>query len=110
MEEFAIGADFKCAAAGWNKRERFDVVAEFENFRRQTDGLRRVISNDAILDRNLGFHWTTSFQSEIIARLETVKKCNGGCRAPALAKNPLNASFGIEGQPPFISLTMITEL
>jgi hypothetical protein len=45
---------------------------------RQTDGLWCVVSNHAILDRDLDFHWTTSSQSEIIARLETVKKSNGG--------------------------------
>ena len=79
MEELAIGADFKGAAAGWNQRQRFDAFAEFENFRRQTDGLGRVVSNHTVFNRDLGFHWTTSFQFEIIARLETVKKCNGGC-------------------------------
>ena len=66
MEELAIGANFKCAAAGWNQGQRFDAFAEFENFCRQTDGLGCVVSNHAILDRNLGFHWTISFLSEII--------------------------------------------
>jgi len=56
MEELAIGADFKSAAAGWKQRQRFDAFAEFENFRRQTDGLGRVVSNHAILDRDFGFH------------------------------------------------------
>ena len=50
MEELAIGADFKSAAAGWNQGQRFDAFAEFENFRRQTDGSRRVVSNDAVFD------------------------------------------------------------
>lgn len=50
MKELAIGADFKGAAAGWNQGQRFDAFAEFENFRRQTDGLGRVVSNHAILD------------------------------------------------------------
>ena len=50
MEQFAIGANFKGAAARWNQRKRFDALAEFENFGRQTDGLRRVVSNDAVLD------------------------------------------------------------
>ena len=75
MEELAIGADFKCAAAGWNQGQRFDAFTEFENFRRQTDGLGRVVSNHAILDRDLGFHWTISFPSEIIcATTKRVKK------------------------------------
>jgi hypothetical protein len=79
MEEFAISANFKCAAARWNQGQRFNAVGEFEDFRRQTDGLGGVVSNHAVLDRDLNFHWTTSFRSEIIARLETVKKSNGGC-------------------------------
>ena len=50
MEELAIGADFKSAAARWDERKRFDTFAQFENFGRQTDGLRRVVSNDAVFD------------------------------------------------------------
>jgi hypothetical protein len=61
MEEFAIGANFKSAAARRNERERFDAFAEFKNFGRQTDGLRRVVSNYAIFDRDFGFHPARSF-------------------------------------------------
>jgi len=50
MEQFAIGANFKSAPARRNERERFDAFAEFKNFGRQTDGLRRVVSNDAVFD------------------------------------------------------------
>ena len=50
MEQFAIGANFEGAAARWNQRKRFNTLAEFENFGRQTDGLRRVVSNDAVFD------------------------------------------------------------
>jgi hypothetical protein len=50
MEQFAIGANFKGAAARGNQRKRLDALAEFENFGRQTDGLRRVVSNDAVFD------------------------------------------------------------
>ena len=50
MEQFAIGANFEGAAARRNQRKRFDPLAEFENFGRQTDGLRRVVSNDAVFD------------------------------------------------------------
>ena len=50
MEQFAIGANFKGAAARGNQRKRFDALAELENFGRQTDGLRRVVSNDAVFD------------------------------------------------------------
>ena len=56
VEQFAIGANFKSAAARRNERERFDAFAEFKNFGRQTDGLRRVISNDAIFDRDFRLH------------------------------------------------------
>jgi hypothetical protein len=56
MEEFAIGANFEGAAARRNQRKRLDALAEFENFGRQTDGLRRVVSNDAVFYRNLGLH------------------------------------------------------
>jgi hypothetical protein len=48
--------NFKCATARWNERERFDSFAKIENFRRQTDGLRRVVSNHAVFNRNFGFH------------------------------------------------------
>ena len=50
VEQFAIGANLESAAARGNERERFDTFAEFKNFGRQTDGLRRVVSNDAIFD------------------------------------------------------------
>jgi hypothetical protein len=64
MEKFAIGANFKSAATRGNERERFDAFAEFKNFGRQTDGLRRVVSNDAIFDRDFGFHPARSFPKE----------------------------------------------
>jgi hypothetical protein len=51
-----MGANLESAAARGNERERLDALAEFENFGRQTDGLRRVISNHAIFDRYFGFH------------------------------------------------------
>ena len=50
MEQFAIGANFEGAAARRNQRKRFDALAEFEDFGRQTDGLRRIVSNDAVFD------------------------------------------------------------
>ena len=50
MEQFAIGANFEGAAARRNQRKRLNALAEFENFGRQTDGLRRVVSNDAVFD------------------------------------------------------------
>ena len=50
MEQFAISANFEGAAARRNKSKRFNALAELENFGRQTDGLRRVVSNDAVFD------------------------------------------------------------
>jgi len=50
MEQFAIGANFEGAAARRNQRKRFNALAEFENFSRQTDGFRRVVSNNAVFD------------------------------------------------------------
>ena len=62
MEQFAIGANFESAAARGNQRERFDALAELENFSRQTDGFRRVVSNDAVFDRDLSLHRQTPFR------------------------------------------------
>ncbi len=56
MEQFAIGANFEGAAARGNQRKRLDALAEFEDFGRQTDGLRRIVSNDAVFDRYFGLH------------------------------------------------------
>lgn len=50
MEQFAIGPNFEGAAARRSQGERLDTLAEFQNFRRQTDGFRRVVSNDAVFD------------------------------------------------------------
>ena len=66
MEQFAIGANLESAAARGNQRERFDALAELKNFGRQTDGLRRVVSNDAVFDRDFGLHRQTPFQNETI--------------------------------------------
>jgi len=68
MEQFAIGANFKSAAARRNERERFDAFAEFKNFGRQTDGLRRVVSNDAIFDRDFGLHPVSSFPMKMVRK------------------------------------------
>jgi hypothetical protein len=62
MEKFVIGANLESAAARGNQRERFDALAELKNFGRQTDGLRRVVSNYAVFDRHLGFHQRAPFR------------------------------------------------
>ena len=66
MEEFAIGANLESAAARWDQRERLDALAELKNFGRQTDGLRRVVSNDAVFDRHFGLHF------ELLSKNETI--------------------------------------
>ena len=70
MEQFAIGANFEGAAARRNQCERFNALAEFKNFGRQTDGLRRVVSNDAVFDRYLGFHRQAPFRNETIGAMK----------------------------------------
>jgi hypothetical protein len=62
MEQFAIGVNLEGAAARGNQRERLDALAELKNFSRQTDGLRRVVSNDAVFDRHFGLHRQTPFR------------------------------------------------
>jgi hypothetical protein len=68
MEQFAIGANFKSAAARRNERKRFDAFAEFKNFGRQTDGLRRVVSNYTIFDRDFRFHRARSFPMKMVRK------------------------------------------
>jgi hypothetical protein len=70
MEEFAIGANLESAAARRNERERLDALAEFKNFGRQTDGLRRVVSNDAVFDRHFGFHFELLSEDESIGAIK----------------------------------------
>ena len=62
MEHFAIGANLEGAAARGNQRERFYALAELENFSRQTNGLRRVVSNDAVFDGYFSLHQQTPFR------------------------------------------------
>ena len=62
MEQFAIGANLESAAARGNQRERLNALAELKNFGRQTDSLRRVVSNDAVFDRYLGLHRQSPFR------------------------------------------------
>jgi len=81
MEQFAIGLDLKCTASGRDKSERFDPVAELENFCRQTDGLRRVVSDHAIFNRDFGFHSSSFPEWKLPIRLKPVKavrRCSKG--------------------------------
>jgi len=77
MEQFAISANFKSAAARRNERERFDAFAEFKNFGRQTDGLRRVVSNHAVFDRDFGLHSELLSEVKLSVAQKRVKSCGG---------------------------------
>ena len=70
MEQFAIGANFKSAAARRKERERFDAFAEFKNFGRQTDGLGRVVSNHAVFDRDFSLHPASSFPTKMVRKAQ----------------------------------------
>ena len=50
MEQFAIGANLEGTAARGNQRKRLDALAELKDLGRQTDSLRRVVSNNAVFD------------------------------------------------------------
>lgn len=73
VECFAIDADFEGAAAGWNQGERRNPIAKIENFSRQTDGFRRVVSNAAILDPDFGSHRSLLSFSEVSGKRIPVK-------------------------------------
>ena len=66
VKELSMGANFECAAARRDERERLDPLAQFENFGRQTDGLRGVVSNHAIFDRDLGLHGKLLSEVDVI--------------------------------------------
>ena len=70
MEQFAIGANLESAATRGNQRERLDTLAELKDFGRQTDGLRRIVSNDAVFDRHLGLHRQSPFRNETIGAMK----------------------------------------
>jgi hypothetical protein len=98
MKELSISADFKCAATRGNKCERLDTLAEFENLGRQTDGLRRVVSNDAIFDRHFGLHFELLSERKVIGAAKSgqeagrngfaadlaTMKCSGGDALPPI--------------------------
>jgi hypothetical protein len=78
MKQFAIGANFKCAAPRRDERERLDAFAEFKNLGRQTDGLGRVVSDDAVFDRDFRLHSACSFPAKRVRKSGmAVKECDG---------------------------------
>ena len=70
MEQFAIGTNLEGAVARGNQRERLNALAELKNFGRQTDGFRRVVSNDAVFDRHLRLHRQSPFRNESIGAMK----------------------------------------
>ena len=56
MDFLAINDDFKGAAARRDEGERANVLFEFKNFLRQTDGMRLVISSRAIFNSHVECH------------------------------------------------------
>ena len=57
MKCLPIHDNLKCASACRHQAERFDVLFQSQKFLRQTDGLRLVVSNRAILDDDFQAHW-----------------------------------------------------
>jgi hypothetical protein len=56
VDEFPVDGDLEFAAAGGGEGERLNVLFEPQEFFRQTDGLRFVVSNAAIFDGDLQWH------------------------------------------------------
>ena len=77
MKELSICANLKSAAARGNEGERFDALAQLENFGRQTDGLRRVVSNHAVFDRDVDFHVSSFPKKRLRGARQRVKLRSG---------------------------------
>jgi hypothetical protein len=98
MEQFAISANFKSASTRRDERERFDAFAEFKNFGRQTDGLRRVVSNHAVFDRDVSLHPACSFPKKMVRGwTEPVK---GGKTEALKGMRPARSVLGKLDKPP----------
>ncbi len=98
MEKFAIGANLESAAARGDERERFDAFAELKNFGRQTDGLRRIVSNHAIFDRYLGFHQRAPFRNENIDAIkqgQEMSRHNVRSDEQKCSRSPIHAGCGM---------------
>jgi hypothetical protein len=81
MEQLPIGLNLECTPAGRNESKRFDPLAEFENFGRQTDGFGRVVSDHAVFNRHFGFH-LSSFPTLKLSMLRKSVKTTKGCDQP----------------------------
>jgi hypothetical protein len=85
VQELAVGADLEGSARGRNKSERRDAFSKFKNFGRQTDGLRRVVSDYAVFDRNFSFHRDLLSSKKGI---DTSKLGQGGVSVATIAGGP----------------------
>src|SRR5207249_11402824 len=56
MNLLSINGDFERATARRNERKGPDVLLKPQQFFRQTDGMRLIVSSRAILDRDLDWH------------------------------------------------------
>ena len=56
VDFLAVDAHFENSATCRYERERTNILFEPEQFFRQTDGMRLVVSDAAIFDGNLQFH------------------------------------------------------
>ena len=56
MDFLSIDRDFKRAASAGDEFQRSDMLLELEEFLRQTDGVRLVVSSGAVFDRDFESH------------------------------------------------------
>jgi hypothetical protein len=98
MEQVAISANFESATARRDEGERFDPFAEFKNFGRQTDGLRRVVSNHAVFDRDVSFHPACSFPKKMVR--SWTRPVKGGKSEELKSKRPARGVLGKLDKPP----------
>jgi len=68
VEQLSISANFEGATARGNEGKPFDAFAEVKNLGRQTDGLRRVVSNYTIFDRDFRLHSVRSFPVKMVRK------------------------------------------
>jgi hypothetical protein len=70
----SINADFEHTPTGGDQPQRSDPLFELEQFVRQTDGMRLVVSSRAILDGNFQGHVSKYSKANVGKRLASVKE------------------------------------
>jgi hypothetical protein len=53
VDGLAVGGDLKSATAPRNELQRGDILLKLEQFFRQTDGVRLIVSHRAVFDRDV---------------------------------------------------------